>query len=270
MVLFPNAKINLGLHVTERREDGFHNIETVFLPVPLKDVLEMVKAEDQQFAFTLSGIEIPADGVENLCIKAWKTLEKEYDLPPVKIHLHKNIPTGAGLGGGSSDGAFMIRLINSYFSLKLTVEQMEDYARRIGSDCAFFIRNRPVFATGKGDRFLAVEMDLSKKFLVIVKPPFGVSTSEAYAGIRPSKAALDIRDANRLPITDWRNKIVNDFEIMVFKKHPEIAEIKARLYDLGAIFSLMSGSGSAVYALFDRQIDPSGHFPGMFCYSAWL
>jgi len=270
MVLFPNAKINLGLHVTGRREDGFHNIETVFLPVPLKDVLEMVKAEDQQFAFTLSGIGIPADGAENLCIKAWKILQKDFDLPPVKIHLHKNIPTGAGLGGGSSDGAYMIRLINSYFSLEITDEQMEDFARQLGSDCAFFIRNRPVFATGKGDEFSPIEVKIANKFLLIVKPPFGVSTSEAYAGIRPSKTALDLRDSILLPITDWRNKIVNDFEITVFKKHPEIAEIKARMYDLGALFSLMSGSGSAVYALFNRKIDPTGHFPGMFCYSAWI
>ena len=270
MVLFPNAKINLGLHVTGRRHDGFHNIETVFFPVPLMDVLEMVKADDQQFAFTLSGIGIPADGAENLCVLAWKMLQKEFELPPVKIHLHKNIPTGAGLGGGSSDGAYMIRLINQYFSLHLADDRMEDYARRLGSDCPFFIRNRPVFATGRGDQFFPVNIDVSKHFLVIVKPPFGVSTREAYAGIRPAKPAVDLRDAIRLPIVEWRGKIINDFEVPVFKKHPEIAAIKSKLYDLGALFSLMSGSGSAVYALFDHSVDLAGHFSGMFYTAAWL
>lgn len=270
MVLFPNAKINLGLHVTGRRDDGFHNIETVFFPAPLYDVLEMVRAEDQHFALSLSGIEIPDEGGENLCIKAWKMLEKDFDLPPVKIHLHKNIPTGAGLGGGSSDGAFTIRLINSIFTLNLTTAQMEDYARRLGSDCPFFIRNRPAFATGKGDVFSPAEVDISKKFLVIVKPPFGVNTGEAYAEIRPTKPALDLRETILLPVSEWRDKIINDFEIPVFKKHPEIAAIKSKLYDLGALFSLMSGSGSAVYALFDHPVDLAGHFTGMFYSAAWL
>jgi len=270
MVVFPNAKINLGLSVINKRDNGFHDIETVFYPVPLCDAFEMIVAPDDKFSFSFSGIGIPGEVESNLCWKAWKMLEHDYRLPPVKMHLRKVIPMGSGLGGGSADGAFAVRLINRVFALGLSVETMEQYARRLGSDCAFFIRNAPSFATGKGDRLLPVEVDLSGYFLVIVKPQVHVNTREAYGGIVPEVPGVSVKDVVRLPVKAWRKNLRNDFEKTVFEKHPVLSEIKEKLYSMGALYASMTGSGSALLGLFKKKVEFKNAFSGCFYWSGWL
>ena len=249
MLIFPNAKINIGLNITERRADGYHNLETVFYPVNIKDALEIVVADE--LTFEPSGLEIPGRLEDNLCIKGYHLLKKDFDLPPVKIHLHKHIPIGAGLGGGSSDAAFFIRLINQKFELGLSNEQMIGYARKLGADCAFFIKNEPVFAFEKGDEFEDIRLDLSPYQIALVMPPVHISTAEAYGGVKPAPVKDSLYDLIQEPIATWRNNIKNDFEISVFKNHPEIRGVKAALYEAGAIYASMSGSGASVFGIFD-------------------
>jgi 4-diphosphocytidyl-2-C-methyl-D-erythritol kinase len=264
MVLFPNAKINLGLSVTEKRGDGYHNIQTILYPVPLCDALELVKSADRQFRFHVSGLKIPGDVAGNLCMKAWELMDRTFSLPPVSIHLHKAIPTGAGLGGGSADGAFMIRLIDQVFDLNLSAGTMEEYARQLGSDCPFFIRNAPAYADEKGDRPVPLPVDLSGKFLVIVKPNVHISTGDAYASIMPAMPETDPAEIVARPVEEWRNLLTNDFESVLISKFPEIGRIKSKLYEFGALFALMSGSGSAVYGIFDRKAALEKYFAGNF------
>lgn len=255
MIAFPNAKINIGLNITERRADGYHNLETVFYPVQIRDALEII--ESKELSFESSGIAIPGHTEGNLCLKAYHLLRADYALPPVKMHLHKHIPVGAGLGGGSADAAFCIRLLNQKFNLKLTAEQMEDYARRLGADCAFFINNKPVYAFEKGDRFQAVQLDLSNYCIVIVMPPVHVSTAEAYAGVKPQSGSYPLHNAVQLPIADWRYNIKNDFENHILENHPVIADVKNSLYNAGALYASMSGSGAAVFGIFEHLPDLS-------------
>lgn len=251
MLAFANAKINLGLNVTDKRTDGYHNLETVFYPVKIYDVLEI--SEAAQTSFECKGIDVPGDATDNICLKAYHLLSKDFDLPPLKITLLKNIPVGAGLGGGSADAAFLIKLINDRFTLGLTISAMEDYARVLGADCAFFISNTPVYAYGKGDQFAAVNVDLSAYFKVLVKPPVHVSTADAYGGLTPRFPEKPLKDLISLPVEEWRGKIKNDFEERIFVKYPEISQIKEQLYLAGATFALMSGSGSSVFALFEKE-----------------
>ena len=250
MIVFPNAKINIGLNVVSRRTDGYHNLETVFYPVKVKDALEVI--ESDKFAFTSSGIEIPGYANENLCVKALELIRQEYSVPELAIHLHKTIPIGAGLGGGSADAAFFIKLLDQKFSLGLSIEKMEDYARELGADCAFFIRNEPVFARGKGDEFTSITLDLSKYYIVLVMPPVHVSTGEAYRGVKPAMPQSSLKDLISLPIDQWKGQIKNDFEESVFKNHPSIRGIKSALYEAGALYASMSGSGAAVYGIFQN------------------
>ncbi|MDN3579884.1 4-(cytidine 5'-diphospho)-2-C-methyl-D-erythritol kinase [Mucilaginibacter flavus] len=253
MIIFPNAKINIGLNITERRTDGYHNLETIFYPINLKDALEVVKSD--ALSFTSSGIEIPGRAEDNLCVKGYHMLKKDFDLPPVKIHLHKNIPIGAGLGGGSADAAFFIRLMNEEFKLGLSVEEMTDYARRLGADCAFFIENKPVYAFEKGDEFENIKLDLSAYKIVLVMPPVHVSTGEAYGGVKPTPVKDSLFDLINEPITEWRKHIKNDFETSIFKNQVEIRGVKAALYQAGAIYASMSGSGASVFGIFDHEPD---------------
>jgi len=253
MLNFPNAKINIGLNVVSRRRDGYHNLETVFYPVKINDALEIVDAEI--LSFETSGIEIPGYANENLCLKAYEVLKKDYNVPPVKIHLHKQIPIGAGLGGGSADAAFFIRLMNKKFGLNLSITDMEGYARQLGADCAFFIQNQAVFAGGKGDEFENIQLDLSAYFLVLVMPPVHVSTGEAYRGVQPALPRISLKELVDLPLSEWKNEIKNDFEISVFKNHSSIRGIKAALYQSGALYASMSGSGASVYGIFNKQTD---------------
>jgi len=250
MISFPNAKINLGLNITEKRADGFHNLETVFYPVGWSDVLEFVISSE--FRFTTSGIPIPGDPESNLVVKAYRIFKEEFGLPAVKIHLHKNIPFGAGLGGGSSDAAFMLRMLNRTFELHLSDEKLIGYAAKLGSDCPFFILNKPVFATGRGELMNIVNMTLNGLFLLLVKPPFEVSTAKAFQGIVPRKSEIPLMEILSLPVHFWKDKVVNQFESSVFQAYPETGHIKEQLYNLGAIYASMSGSGSCVFGIFDE------------------
>lgn len=252
MIYFPNAKINIGLHITERRSDGYHNLESVFYPVKIKDALEVVESAVLQFSS--SGIVIPGNIDDNLCVKAYHLLKQDFDLPPVHIHLHKHIPIGAGLGGGSSNAAFFLKLMNEKFGLTLSDAQMEAYCRRLGADCAFFIQNKPVFAFGKGDEFEPTDLDLSAYFLVLVMPDVQVSTAEAYRGVEPSKPVLAITDLIKNSPEEWKKGLKNDFEPSVFEKFPVIRGVKAALYEAGALYASMSGSGSSVYGIFSEPV----------------
>lgn len=252
MLAFANAKINLGLYVTEKRPDGYHNLETVFYPVKINDVIEITDAEET--TCEIKGIDIPGSAEDNICLKAFELLKKDFDLPSQKITLLKNIPVGAGLGGGSSDAAFLVKLLNDKFELGLSVSRMEGYARQLGADCAFFISNKPVFAEGKGDEFSEVEVDLSGYRLVLVKPSVHVSTADAYSGIVPENSGVSLKDLIQLPLKDWKSNLKNDFEKTVFLEYPEIALVKEMLYHEGAIFAAMSGSGSSVFAIFENDV----------------
>ncbi|MBC7912848.1 MAG: 4-(cytidine 5'-diphospho)-2-C-methyl-D-erythritol kinase [Pyrinomonadaceae bacterium] len=251
MLSFPNAKINIGLNVVSRRRDGYHDLQTVFYPAKINDALEVVEAEN--LSFEASGIEIPGYANENLCLKAYELIKRDHTIPALKIHLHKQIPIGAGLGGGSADAAFFIRLINEKFSLNLETAAMEDYTRQLGADCAFFIQNKPVFAQGKGDVFEDISLDLSEYYLVLVMPPVHVSTGEAYRGVKPVFPKHSLKELIKLPVEQWRNEIKNDFEESVFKNHPSIRGIKAALYEAGALYASMSGSGASVYGIFKEK-----------------
>lgn len=248
MIVFPNAKINIGLNVVSRREDGFHNLETIFYPVKLSDALEFVPAEKTELSN--SGFIIDGLPEDNLVLKTYHLLKEDFQIPPVKFHLHKAIPFGAGLGGGSSDAAFALKMLNDYFNLNLTDAQLEDYAARLGSDCPFFIRNKPVFATGTGNIFESIDLDLSAYQIMVLKPAFSVNTAQAYKGILPVKPDYSLLERIQEPIEKWKDLIFNDFENTVFQTFPQIQELKEFLYSSGALYSSMSGSGSAVFGIF--------------------
>lgn len=252
MLAFANAKINLGLHITEKRQDGYHNLETVFYPVKICDVVELSDAG--QTSCVVRGTDIPGDVNDNICLKAFLALQRDFVLPSQKITLLKNIPVGAGLGGGSSDAAFLIKLVNDKFKLGLTAGQMEDYARQLGADCAFFIQNKPVYAFGKGDEFSQLDIDLSNYYLILVKPAVHVSTAAAYEGITPSIPSTSLKDLIHLPLENWKQVLKNDFEATVFRKYPETEQIKTRLYEAGALYAAMSGSGSSVFGIFRSAV----------------
>jgi 4-diphosphocytidyl-2-C-methyl-D-erythritol kinase len=270
MITYPNAKINIGLNITERRPDGYHNIESVFYPINLQDAVEIktIEGEEPQGGYKLkvSGTILDGTPDDNLVVKAYKLLRKDFNFPAQKIHLYKHIPVGAGLGGGSSDAAAIIKMLNEKFALGLTSEQMQNYAVQIGADCPFFINNTPVFATGIGNIFTPIEFSLHGKTILLVKPDIFVSTRDAYALVKPSPAAIPLTEAIKQPISEWKQIITNDFEKSVFAKYPEIAAIKDKLYDMGAIYASMSGSGSAVYGIFDSPIEYADEiFSGYFC-----
>jgi 4-diphosphocytidyl-2-C-methyl-D-erythritol kinase len=255
MIVFPNAKINIGINITGRRPDGYHNLETIFYPLPIYDALEALPAD--ALTFQSSGLEIPGSIADNLCLKGYHLIKKDHHLPPVNIHLLKHIPIGAGLGGGSADAAFFIRLINNLFDLKLTTAEMLDYARQLGADCAFFIENKPLFAFEKGDRFEGIELDLSTYHIVLVMPPAHVSTAEAYRGVKPLPVKQSLKELIKLPVEQWKNHIKNDFEDSIFKNHPVIRGVKAALYAEGAVYASMSGSGASVFGIFNKKPDLS-------------
>ncbi|MFP4470718.1 MAG: 4-(cytidine 5'-diphospho)-2-C-methyl-D-erythritol kinase [Bacteroidales bacterium] len=270
MVVFPNAKINLGLLVTEKRPDGFHNIQTVFYPVPLREALELLPSSGGEIKFMVSGKEVPGGTQNNIILKAWQMLKDDFGLPGATIHLHKTIPIGAGLGGGSSDAAFMLKLARQVFDLDVSDEELMDYARRLGSDCAFFILNKPVAAFGRGDEFSKIQLDLSAYHLVIVKPEIHIGTAEAYAWVKPSAPKHDIMEIIRQPVSEWKKHLTNDFEPPVFEKYPLIGEIKSRLYRHGALYASMSGSGSAVYGIFPENPGLEDAFEGHFYWEGKL
>lgn len=260
MVTFPNCKINLGLHVVRKREDGFHDLETVFYPIPLRDALEIVQSPCKQTTLTISGLKIDGGAADNICVKAYELLKKDFALPPVTIHLHKVIPTGAGLGGGSSDGAFTLLLLNKKFDLNLTKDVLIKYALELGSDCPFFIKNNPCFATGRGEILEPVGIDLSTYKIVLINPGIHVNTGLAFSKIRPKADRLSVSEIIQQPIKNWKENLVNDFEESIFQQHSSIKEIKELLYSNGAVYASMSGSGSSVYGIFPEKQTPDLKF----------
>jgi len=259
MITFPNAKINLGLNITEKRSDGYHNLETIFYPIPLEDALEVNinLSLRQKYALHTSGIVLDGKPEENLVTKAYLMLDNTFDLPPIDIHLYKHIPSGAGLGGGSADAAFMLKLLNDMFSLNLSIETLESYAAQLGADCAFFIRNQPTFAEGIGNLFSPIHLSLKGYKLVLIKPEIFVSTKSAFAHITPQNPTQSLKEIITGPITAWKTYMINNFEESVFPQYPEIKEIKNMLYNEGALYAAMSGSGSSVYGIFNKDMTPS-------------
>lgn len=295
MIVFPNAKINLGLKVLRKRTDGFHDIETIFYPIPLCDILEIVENEIDEteksrfssskelpiqsitlksgkiVSFMSSGLKIEGPLENNLCIRAAQLFDEKFEIPfHIIMHLHKIIPMGAGLGGGSSDAAFALKVINHLSGGKATNDQLSVLAGQLGSDCTFFINNLPAFAEGKGEVLSQMDLNLSGYKLVVVKPEVHVATADAYSGIVPVDDKKTLKNIIRQPVSTWMNSIENDFEKSVFKKFPVIAEIKSRMIKHGAIYAAMSGSGSAVFGIFDGIAPESTEFPGMYYFHSVL
>ena len=291
MYSLPNAKINIGLRVVGKRPDGYHNLQTIFYPIPLTDSLEVKRAKHlrQPYEFILSGLPIPGGGNadDNLVVRVFMSMRDEFSLPPTSIFLCKHIPVGAGLGGGSSDAAAMMLLLCDYYELDLTDAEIEQRLAAFGADCPFFVRNKPVYAEGIGNQFTPIDFTLKGMYLVLVKPPIHISTAEAYAGLEikdpPPAPPINggeqiaisqlIQDISLSPFTGERGGglLINDFEPSVFRRYPQIAAIKQTLYDMGATYASMSGIGSAVYGLFTRPIDNAPTiFPDCFTFAGKL
>ena len=273
MITFPLAKINLGLNVVEKRPDGYHNLQTVFYPVPIKDALE-VQRMDEGFPsevdcdLKVTNLAIEGDEQRNLVVRAYKLLKEDFPtLPRIHTHLWKGIPTQAGMGGGSSDCAYMITLLNKLFNLELSDEQMIGYAARLGADCAFFIKSTPCYAEGIGERMQPIALDLKGWYIGVVRPDIPVPTKEAFSRIRPHYPEKCCKDVVTKPVETWREALTNDFEESVFALHPEIGTVKEKLYKTGATYAAMSGSGSALFGLFKEKPDHLGElFPDMFTF----
>lgn len=255
MIAFPNAKINLGLHILSRRTDGFHNIESVLFPIRLSDALEVIEAHNRKFSITSSGLPIPSDGKPNLCERAFWLLHNEFQIPLVNLHLHKVIPAGSGLGGGSADAAYTLKMLNQAFSLNLNYSDLETLAAKLGSDCPFFIRNQPMLAMGRGEILEPVSLSLKGLHLLLIRPTVHISTAEAYAGVVPQNPRKALQEILAQPIESWKEELKNDFEKSLFAKHPLLGKIKKQLYDNGAVYAAMSGSGSSLFGLFEGKPD---------------
>ncbi len=265
MVVFPNCKINLGLHITRKRTDGYHEIETVFYPIPFNDSLEIVSADSgaremnqkklsNEIQFSLSGLTIPGDPFNNLCVKAYQLLKTHFpQLPNINMHLHKVVPMGAGLGGGSADGAFALKLINDKFQLNISEAQLIYYAAQLGSDCSFFIMNKPCYATGRGENLIPIVLDLSAYQFILVHPGIHISTKWAFEQITPSKPSVSIEALVHQPIENWKDQLYNDFEAPILAAFPEMKFIKKSLYEDGAIYASMTGSGSSFFGIYQKE-----------------
>ena len=266
MIVFPNCKINLGLHVLGKRADRFHELETVFFPLPLYDILEIVYLKqltgEPGIPFSKSGLEIEGDNSNNLCIKAYRLLKKKFpQLPSIQLHLHKVIPAGAGLGGGSADGSFTLKLLNELCGLDLSVNQLIKFALQLGSDCPFFIINKPCFSKGRGELLEEIPIDLSGYKLLLVNPGIHVNTSAMFREIKPALPEIPLKEIISKPVQKWKEEMKNDFEKVVFPQYPEIARIKKEIYLSGAVYASMSGSGSSVYGIFSKQQEIRISFP---------
>ncbi len=255
MVVFPNSKINLGLNVIHKRIDGFHNIETVFYPVLWHDALEIIETNNgKPFELSQSGINIDIKQEDNLIYKTWVSIKNTKKIPNLQVHLHKNVPIGAGLGGGSADAAFFINTVNIKFNLNFSEDEKLIIASKIGSDCAFFIKNKPVFAQGKGNEFEDINLDLSMYYILIIYPNIHSNTKEAYQGLNPKTANYNLKSViETKPIEVWKHFVTNDFEETIFKKYPAIKQVKDLLYHNKALYASMSGSGSAVFGIFKDE-----------------
>lgn len=265
MIAFPNAKINLGLHILFKRADGFHEISTCFYPIGWSDVLEVVPSQEEKM--WCGGRIINTSLENNLCWKAYQLLKKAYQLPSVSIGLYKALPIGSGLGGGSSDGAFTLRLLNELFDLKITTEKLEEYALSLGSDCPFFIRNAPAFASGRGEILTPCDVSLKGKFIVVVFPDLPIATKDAFAEVKPKIPTHSLQDILKMPISSWKEHLTNDFEETLFRRYTILPTVKEKLYEIGAVYASMSGSGSAIYGIFDHEVTTTDLFPKHF--SIW-
>lgn len=264
MILFPNCKINLGLHILRKRADGFHDLETVFYPIALQDALEIIQHPQPVtgIEFGSSGLPVDGDLPDNICVKAYHLLKKDFPhLPAVKMHLHKTIPMGAGLGGGSADGAFTLTLLNKKFALGIGEADLINYALQLGSDCPFFIRYAPCYATGRGEVMDSLSLDLSAYKFVLVNPQIHINTGWAFSQIKPSAERKSLKESIAKPVEEWKDVLTNDFEEAVFAQHPAVKECKEALYQAGAVYAAMTGSGSTVFGLFRKDATPSFNFP---------
>ncbi len=259
MLTFPNCKINLGLNILRKREDGFHDIETIFYPVQLLDALEVIQSANDNtgLEFNCTGWAIEGKDEDNLCVKAYRLLKKDHpQLPAIKMHLHKAIPLGAGLGGGSGDATFLLKLLDEKFSLSISTDQLRNYALQLGSDCPFFLLNKACFAGGRGELLEELNISLSAYKIVLVNPGIHINTGWAFSQLAPSFPQKNIKTTIQQPVETWKTELVNDFEVPVFASYPEIKHIKEELYRQGAVYAAMSGSGSTVFGLF-RSIPPA-------------
>jgi len=268
MIVYPNCKINLGLNVVSKRPDGFHNIESILYPVPWCDILEIIPSKKNNLLF--DGIKINCPETENLCFKAHQLLKKQYGIPEINLFLYKKIPFGAGLGGGSSDGAFTLRALNDLFSLNLDETTLKEFASVLGSDCSFFVQDKPCLVTGTGTNLLPLSFSLKGYFIVIIKPDISISTKETYNLVSPKEPQTSLSEIINLPVKDWKDNLFNAFEEPVFNKRPKISTIKKKLYDKGAVYASMSGTGSAVYGLFENEIDMAGEFQDCITWKGYL
>lgn len=266
MIVFPNCKINLGLNILRKRNDGYHDLETIFYPLPLTDVLEIIECKQPErtvpIPFINSGILIQGDTLSNICVKAYRLLKKDFPrLPFVQMHLHKIIPSGAGLGGGSADAAFTLQLLNQQYGLKLNLQQLITYASHLGSDCPFFIINKPCFASGRGELLEEIKLSLVDYKFVLVNPGIHIDTGKAFLEMSPSLREKSVKEIIQHPVESWKDELINDFETPIFRQHPEIGIIKDQLYHSGAVYASMSGSGSSVFGIFRKDIITNLPFP---------
>jgi len=267
VITFPNCKINLGLNIIRKRPDGFHDIETIFYPVRIYDILEIIPASEissgyDDLLFTTSGTAIDGDKGNNLCVEAYHLLKKDFpSIPAAQMHLHKTIPIGAGLGGGSADASFALKLLNKTFDLQLSDEDLIAYSDRLGSDCPFFILNKPCFASGTGEILEPVAVDLRRYKLVLINPGIHINTGAAFSQVTPALPSRSIKELIQSPVSEWKKELINDFEAPVFKQYPEIAKIKDELYNAGAVYASLSGSGSTVYGIFEKDREINLSFP---------
>ena len=250
MIVFPNAKINLGLNIVKKREDGYHNIESVFYPIPLFDILEVIPSINESKPFCLEVIDLPDDGKPNLVEKAYKALAAKYEIPPIEVILKKCIPFAAGLGGGSADAAYMLKVLAEMFIENISDEELQQIGKGIGADVPFFIKNKPVFAEGIGTDFSDIDLSLKDHYIVLIKPDIAISTAEAYSGVTPAVPDYDLKETLKLPINEWEGVVRNDFEKSLFPKYPRLKAIKDALYEAGAEYASMSGSGSSIFGIF--------------------
>jgi len=268
MIVFPCAKINIGLRIVSKRSDGYHDLESLFYPLPLCDILEIGHLLPSCPFFVQTGLLLACREEDNLVVKAFRLMQSRYSLPPVAIHLHKVIPSGAGLGGGSSDAAFMIRALNEFFHLDLSAGEMRSLALSLGSDCPFFIDAKPSLVKGRGELLFSFSLSLTGKYCVVVVPPFSVQTAEAYSLIQPRVPEKTLDGLLSEDISRWENTVINDFEKPLFRKYSMLENIKQSLYQQGALYASLSGSGSALYGLFEEPVNI--HFPGCFVWQGWL
>ena len=265
MVVFPNCKINLGLHVVRKREDGYHNLETIFYPLPLRDALEVVRSEADAVNIQMSGLPVQGKAEDNLCIKAYTLLKKDHpQLAGVELYLHKAIPMGAGLGGGSADGAFTLQALNDKFQLNMSREKLLDYSLQLGSDCPFFIINKPCYATGRGELPQSIQLDLSAYSFLVVHPGVHINTGWAFSQLSPAPSPQPLPEIIQQPVASWRNSLTNDFEAPVCKHHPALQAIKDALYEAGALYASMTGSGSCFYGIFPKNQLPALQWPAQY------